>query len=121
MKKQYQVWGLAGALLWAGVVLIRTLALALPSWAAFLVGVAPNVGVVWVLMELFVMFFPYIRHQETTKRQRYIALGGILGILLLSEIVHAAFLGASFDAYDMLASVIAIIPMALINARSSDA
>lgn len=116
MKKAYQILGLSGALLWCATILLRSLNIWLPEILAFLIGVMPNVGAVWLCASIGVTFYPYFFHREITRTGRYAMVIGILGVMLLSELVHYAFLGAGFDLFDMGASVIAAIPLLIMNA-----
>lgn len=116
MKKTFQLLGLNGAIIWGAAVIVRSLNLSMPGILSFIVGVAPNFGVVWFLMGLYVAYAPYILKRESTRRGRYFAIAAILAMLLLSEIVHAAFLGAGFDMADMVTSVIAAVPLVALNA-----
>lgn len=107
MKRTYQIFALIGAVIWAAAVLVRgTGAVMLPLFTD-LVGVAPNFGVMWVLMGLGVSFFPRLYRREAGARDRLWLAAGAMGVLLLSEIVHTVFFGAGFDWLDLLASLVA--------------
>lgn len=120
MKKTYQILGLLGAILWAGTVLLREMGIAFSPPAAFLLGILPNAGSALLCMSIFVSFCPMVRKHESTKGERYWAIAAIMALQLLSEIIHALFLGAPFDIYDMIASAAAAAVLALVNMRSVD-
>lgn len=116
----YPALGLVGALLWCGAVLLREVNLVLPRAARLLIGIAPNFGVVWLLMALFMVFGPLLLKREITPRDRYLAMPAILVLLLLSELVHYLFMGSDFDWMDMLASVVALVPLVILNAAKKE-
>ena len=116
MRKTFQFLGLNGAIIWGAAILIRSMNLSMPAALQLIVGVAPNFGVVWLLMGLYVASSPALFKRESTRKGRYLVIAVIPCVLLLSEAVHAAFLGARFDTADIIASMIALIPLIALNA-----
>lgn len=116
MNKAYRILGLIGAIAWTATVLIREAGPSLSPALTTLLGVMPNFGVVWLGMSIALALFPMALHKEATRMNRYGIIAAILALLLLSEIIHEAFLGARFDWQDILASCIAAIPLCLMNA-----
>lgn len=115
MKKMYQILGLVGVVIWLVAIAARELGLDLPAVLSFAVGVAPNFGVVWLLMGLYESYGPIIIKRESTRKGRYIAAAVVIALLVLSEIIHMVFLGAGFDVGDLLASVVAMVPLLIMN------
>ena len=107
MKKIYGILGLVGAVLWGAAVLLRGTPIRDYHLIKQLLWVAPNFCVVWIGVGGVVTLFPLAFKREFNPAHMVWLLGSLLGILLLSEIVHALFLNASFDLWDMLASVTA--------------
>lgn len=120
MKKSFQIAGIAGSLVWCAAVLVRQAGIPLASAARFLVGIMPNIGAPLVCVGLFVSFFPFVCKGEAARRERYLAIAATMLLMLLSEAVHALFLGAAFDVWDLLASLIAAVPLVILNRRRDD-
>ncbi len=106
---------LMGGLLWAGAVLLRSAGLAnKTTFLSAVTGVLPNICAVWVVLGVAIIFFPYVRHAELPQQTIFPLLGAALLLLVLSEFVHAWWLGAAFDLWDLAASAGAAVVVALL-------
>lgn len=111
LKNIYGLIGAAGSLLWMGTMLMREMAFAKPPWLQALLGVMPNFGAFLLCVDLVFQFFPWVLKREFDPRNIYKLCGAVLGLMVLSEIVHWLFLGAQFDWFDLLAALLACLCM----------
>lgn len=107
LKTIYGLIGVAGALLWAGTVLLREMVFAKPPWLLAVLGVMPNFDSFLLCVGLAFQLWPLLRKREFEPGNVYKLCGTVLGLMALSEIVHWLFLGAQFDWFDLLAACLA--------------
>lgn len=105
--KLTKILGVIGAMLWVLTIFIRDSNIALNETTAFMLGVAPNLGVgllfPMLAKELYSVVF---KKQLSCKQFVFILIGGYIA-LLLSEVIHDKFLNSPFDIYDIISSFIA--------------
>lgn len=118
MNKWYRIIALIGALIWAGATLLRELPMPIDGPVRFALNVAPNFGVVFAVVGLSIVFWPYVWKRAFPAKGMYPFLCALLVLLLGSEIIHAAFLDAPFDIWDMAASALAAAVLAIFHLAS---
>ena len=107
LKKTYIVLALIGAALWSATLYLRGTPCRDYPVLKHLLGVAPNFCVVWIGTGTVAALHPFVFKKEFNPSHIVWLLASFLAILLLSETVHALFLHARFDIWDILASVAA--------------
>jgi hypothetical protein len=107
-KKTYNIFVVFGAFLWGVATFLRGTALMDHHFMMHILWRTPNFGVVWVGIGLAIILCPYIFNKEFNDKYIYFLIAAVLLILLLSEIIHL-WLDASFDIWDMVASMVAAI------------
>jgi hypothetical protein len=107
-KKAYSIFAVIGAFLWSATVLLRETALMDYDIMQQFFWRVPNVGAAWAGMALPAILYSHIKKQEFNEKYIFFLCATVLLILLLSEIVHHLWLGANFDIWDMVASIVAV-------------
>ena len=115
MKKIYSFLALAGCLIWVAAVVLRGTEVAANPVGDFLLGIAPNFGAAWAVVGLTLTFWPFILRRPFDMGKFALLLLATLLALLASEVVHMLWLGARFDIWDMVASVVALLVLALVR------
>ena len=115
MKKVYSYLALAGCLIWGAAVVLRGTAVVASPVGGFLLGVAPNFGAAWAVVGLTLTFWPIVLRRPFDMGKLSLLLLATLLALLVSEVVHMLWLGARFDVWDMAASVVALLVLALVR------
>ena len=120
MKKTYSILMLAGALAWAATRILRNTHLMDNAILQRLLWVAPNFCAVWVGVGLTFLLYPRIFKNEFDAKHTVPLVGGLFGVILLSEIIHHVFLDSAFDIWDMVASAVASVIVLLVHALHKD-
>ncbi len=118
----FNLVGLLGVSLWMLTLFLRGTAAIHNPGLQFWLGIAPNFGVGLLLSMLLINCYPVALKlkKALTYRQFLYGLGLIFAVLFLSEVVHALFLGAAFDIFDLLVSLLALGLMAWLHLRLID-
>ena len=108
MKQAYRIFAISGALIWSATIFLRGTALMEYPVMMHILWRTPNFGVVWLGVGLAAILYPHIFKREFNDKHIYLFIVAALLILLLSEIVHL-WMDASFDTWDIVASIVAAI------------
>lgn len=114
----FNVLGLSCALLWVLAIFLREMPVAHNPGINFWLGIAPNFGVALLLPMLLVNYYPVVFQRALTRRFFLYGLAIMFTGLLLSEIVHDIFLNSKFDIWDLVASLMALLIMALVSGKT---
>lgn len=114
LKKIYSILAVAGVIMWSAVIFLRETPLMDNAVLRRILWVAPNFGVVWACVGFIFMLFPLIFKREFDPKHTLHLVGGILTLLILSEVVYNVFLDSPFDVWDMAASAVASIVVIMI-------
>lgn len=106
-EKLFSILMFIGMFIWLGGAFIRSHYTGGDPVTAFLLGVAPNFGVVWILAGIFVIYYKVIKKKSLEPKYFYWLIAGILFFLLIAEVWHEMFMNSSFDIWDIVASLIA--------------
>ena len=109
--------GLFGVFLWVFTIFLRETSLVQDSRINFLLGITPNFGVALLIPMLLINYFPIVFKKAITHRNFLCGMGIIFTTLFFSEVVHDLFLNSPLDIWDLVASSVAIIIMALISGK----
>jgi hypothetical protein len=115
----FNILGLLGILLWALTIFLRETPVAHHPGINFWLGIAPNFGVALLLPMLLVNYYPVVFKKALTRQFFLYGLVIMLTVLFLSEVVHDIFLNSRFDVWDMVASLVALMIMALVSGKTN--
>jgi hypothetical protein len=114
----FNLLGLLGAIPWGLAIYLReTPIVHYPSTNIWL-GIAPNFGVALVLPMLLANYYPMLFKKGLSWMAFRNGLVVIFIALLLSEVVHDIFLNSRFDIWDLAASLVALMIMALVASKT---
>ena len=103
------LFAFTGMFIWSLTIVLRETSLINNQTMQFLLGVAPNLGSVWVLPLIIKKSYPIFMKKPYNNKYNIVALILIFIAVLSSEIVHDLFLNSPFDVNDIVATVIALI------------
>ena len=107
MKKDYSVTSLAGALVWAAAEVLRRVLPSATGIVPLLINALPKFGVIWLMVGLMVVFWPYVLKKEFPPNLLYPMIGISLAPVLLYEILNPVLRGGSVYPWDIVASLVA--------------
>jgi hypothetical protein len=114
----FNVLGLLGVILWVSVIFLRETPVVHNPSINFWLGIAPNFGVALLLPMLLANYYLVVFKRALTHRLFLYGLAIIFAALFLSEVVHDIFLNSRFDVWDLVASLVALIIMALVSGKT---
>lgn len=107
--KLERIMGMLGVFIWAATIFLRESSLMGHTTSRFILGVAPNFGVVWLLYWLIALWYQNKYKREIKLPGQCVILGIILAFLFLSEVIHQVFMDSPFDIWDIIASCLAVL------------
>jgi hypothetical protein len=110
--------GFVGVILWVLVIFLREMPIVHHPSANIWLGIAPNLGVALLLPMLLANYYPVVSKRGLTRQHFLNGLAVIFTVLLLSEVVHDIFLNSRFDIWDLAASLVALVIMALVASKT---
>jgi hypothetical protein len=120
-SKLIKYFAIAGMLIWCSVIFIRETG-QIPDRLLHFSYIGPNLGSALALPYFFNILAPKYLKEKLASRCHYKQFLLLFVAFLLSEIVHAVFLGASFDWKDIVASIVGLGIVALVaNSRDLEA
>lgn len=104
-----EILGYIGLIIWVAVIFLRKYSLSDNNVYLFFLGILPNLGAAWIatMFGKWMVIFVWKR-SFTVKIHLFICIG-LFALAFGSEIIHDLFLNSSFDAYDILITMIAQI------------
>ena len=114
----FNLLGFLGVILWVWVIFLRETPIVHHPSANIWLGIASNFGVALLPPMLLANYYPVVFKRGLTRQSFLNGLAVIFTALLLSEVVHDIFLNSRFDIWDLAASLVALVIMALVASKT---
>lgn len=115
-----ELLGYLGIFLWGAIILLRGTSLTNNGLYLFMLGILPNLAAAWAITMSAKWVVLFIFKRSVTIKIHFCICLAVIILALISEMIHDMFLGAPFDIYDMLLTVVAQLFIFLIPMLTKD-
>ena len=115
-----EILGLIGLIIWAIVIILRSVHIPDNSTLQFIIGILPNLGAIWAATMFGKWCYSLATGQRYTIRMHCTICLVVFCLACGSEVIHAVFYNSPFDIYDVLITIAALFIMLFIPIITKD-